>query len=146
MSRVTIRRFDIIRAANVVAALYAVVVAIFGLLIVLPIALLGGFAGMRGDAGSGLGVFGAGLVGGLIFTLIGILVYGILGWIMTAIVVALYNVVAGRIGGIQADVEITGFYGAPGYGGPGYPMQPANPTWPAPGGPSAPPPGWGPPR
>lgn len=148
MSRVTIRRFDVIRTANIVAALYAVIVAVFGLLVFLPFALIAGLAGSQVEGGSAIGIFGAGLVGGLIFTLFAIVIYGIMGWIMTAIMVALYNFVAGRIGGIQADVEIQGPYGMPGYGGPGYPAPGyGTPAWPAPGSPGgppvAPPPGWG---
>jgi hypothetical protein len=148
MTRVTIRRFDVIRAANIAALLYAVIVAVFSLLFIVPFALIAGVAGSRADGGMGLGIFGAGLVGGLIFMLVGIVLYGILGWITTAIMVALYNFVAGRIGGIQADVEIQGPYGMPGYGGPGYPAPGyGNPAWPAPGAPGgapvAPPSGWG---
>ena len=149
MSRVTIRRFDVIRAANIAALLYAVIVAVFGLLFFLPFSLLAGMVGSRmGDSGVGIGLFGAGIAGALIFTLIGIVFYGIAGWIMTAIMVALYNFIAGRIGGIQADVEIQGPYGMPGFGGPGYPAPGyGNPAWPAPGAPGGapvpPPPGWG---
>jgi len=149
VSRVTIRRFDIIRAANIAALLYAVIIAVVGLLVFLPFSLIAGVAGSRaGDSGVGIGLFGAGVVGALIFTLFGIVFYAITGWIMTAIMVALYNFVAGRIGGLQADVEIQGPYGMPGYGGPGYPAPGyGNPAWPAPGAPGgapvAPPPGWG---
>lgn len=150
MSRVTIRRIDVIRAANIAAVLYAVIVAIVGLLFFLPLTLLVGVAGSRVEGGGAIA--GAGIVGALLFTLLGIVIYGVIGWIMTAIMVALYNLVAGRVGGIQADVEIQGPYGMPGYGGPGYPAPgyPApgygNPAWPAPGtpgGPVSPPPGWG---
>jgi hypothetical protein len=149
MTRVTIRRFDIIRAANIAAVLYAVIVAVFSLLFFLPFTLIVGIAGSRaGDSGMGLGIFGAGIAGALIFTLVGIVAYGIMGWIMTAIMVALYNFVAGRVGGIQADVEMSGPYGGPGFGGPGYPAPGyGGPTWPAPGAPggppASPPPGWG---
>jgi hypothetical protein len=153
MSRVTIRRFDVIRVANIAAVLYALIFAVVGLLFFLPFSLIAGIAGSRaGDGGMGIGLFGAGVAGALVFTLFGIVFYAIAGWIMTAIMVALYNVVAGRIGGIQADVEIQGPYGTPGYGGPGHgPGYPApgygNPAWPAPGTPGgapvSPPPGWG---
>jgi hypothetical protein len=145
MTRVTIRRFDVIRAANIAAVLYAVLIAVISLLFFLPFTLIAGIAGSQaGDSGIGLGIFGAGVVGVLIFTLFGIVIYAIIGWITTAIMVALYNVVAGRVGGIQADVELQGPYG---YGGPGYPAPGyGNPAWPAPGAPGAavpPPPGWG---
>ena len=161
MNRVTIRRFDVIRTANVVAVLYAVAVIIVVLLFFVPFMLIAGLAGMN-TSGSEMGsVVGAGLVGGLLFAVIGIAFYGVVGWVMTAIVCALYNFVAGRIGGIRVIVDVEGPYpGAPAYGGPGYPAGygvPAvgTPTWPAPGspgspggsgspgGPAAPPPGWG---
>ena len=141
MNRVTIRRFDVIRTANVVAVLYAVaviIVALVFLVLFLLIAALGG----RGYSGSEMGgVIGAGLVGGLLFAVIGIVFYGVVGWVMTAIVCALYNVVAGRIGGIRVIVDVEGPYpGAPAYGGPGYPAGygvPAvgTPASPAPGSP-----------
>jgi hypothetical protein len=46
--------------------------------------------------------------------------YGVIGWIMTAIMCALYNFVAGRIGGIRVEVDVEGPYP----GGPGYPYPP----------------------
>jgi hypothetical protein len=158
MNRITIRRFDVVRTANVVAALYMAIVLIFGLLFFVPFALFGGIAASR-VGGSGAAIFGAGLVGSLIFVAIGVVVYGVIGWIMTAIMVALYNFVAGRVGGIRMVVDLEVPYGAPGYGGPGYPAGYGGggygtPQWPAPGSPGAPgggaptqPPGWGqPPR
>ncbi len=159
MNRVTIRRFDVIRTANVVAVLYAVAVIIVALVFLVPFLLIAALGG-TGYSGSEMGgVIGAGLVGGLLFVVIGIVFYGVVGWVMTAIVCALYNFVAGRIGGIRVVVDVEGPYpGAPTYGGPGYPAGygvPAvgTPTWPAPGSPGgqgdptappmAPPPGWG---
>ena len=158
MNRVTIRRFDVIRTANVVAVLYAVAVIIVVLVFFVPFMLIAGLAGMN-TPGSEMGsVVGAGLVGGLLFVLIGVVFYGAMGWVMTAIVCALYNFVAGRVGGIRVIVDVEGPYpGAPAYGGPGYPAGygvPAvgTPAWPAPGspggpsgpdGPMPPPPAWG---
>ena len=158
MNRVTIRHFDVVRTANVVAVLYAVAVIIVVLVFFVPFMLIAGVAGM-GSSGSGMGsVVGAGLVGGLLFATIGIVFYGVVGWVMTTIVCALYNFVAGRIGGIRVVVDVEGPYpGLSGYGGPGYPAGygvPAvgTPTWPAPGspggpggpdGPMPPPPAWG---
>jgi hypothetical protein len=162
MNRVTIRRFDVIRTANVVAVLYAVAVIIVVLVFFVPFLLIAGLAGMSSSDSEMGSVVGAGLVGGLLFAGIGIVFYGAVGWVMTAIVCALYNFVAGRIGGIRVIVDVEGPYpGTPAYGGPGYPAGygvPAvgTPTWPAPGSPggpsgpsgptappTAPPPGWG---
>ncbi len=152
MNRVTIRRFDVVRTANVVAVLYAVAVVFVVLVFFVPFLLIAALAGMRTDGAEMGGVIGAGLVGGLLFVLIGVVFYGVMGWIMTAIVCALYNFVAGRIGGIRVVVDVEGPYpGVPVYGGPGYPAGygvPAvgTPVWPAPGSPgrsAAPPPGPG---
>lgn len=92
-----IRRFGIIQTANVVAVLYIVVVAIF----LIPLALIVGIAGTAArpsDAGVAVG-------GVLAFGVIIALFYGVFGWIFTAIACALYNLVAGWVGGIQVQVE-----------------------------------------
>jgi hypothetical protein len=153
MNRVTIRRFDVVRTATVAAALYALIAIVFGLLFFLPFGLLAGVAGMRTDSGAGgAGLVGVGIVGTLVFVLFGVVFYGVVGWVMTAIMCALYNFVAGRVGGIRVEVDVEGPYGGgPGYPAPGYPAAyPApgygTPAWPvpgSPGGPTAPPPGWG---
>ena len=159
MNRITIRRFDVVRTANMVAALYGVIFLVVGLLFLIPFALLAGIAGSRADGASGVGIAGAGILGGIILTLVGVVAYTVMGWIMTAILCALYNVVAGRMGGISVEADVQGPYGGgpgsivPGYPGyPGYPAgygapgSPGTPSWPAPGSPGAPtppPPGWG---
>ncbi len=153
MNRITIRRFDVVRTANIAAALYLVITLVIALVFALPIVLLVSVAGTQ-YAGDGMGaIMGAGVVGVLIFAVIASLVYAVMGWIITAIVVALYNFVAGRIGGLQVDVTIEG--PMPGYGGQGgygYPAQPAQPAQPAPpqgsgsGQPPVPPSGWGQPQ
>jgi hypothetical protein len=67
-------------------------------------------------------LFGAGLVGVLIFAVVGALFYAVVGWVMTAIVCVLYNFVAGRVGGIRVEVQVEGPYpGGPSYGMPAYP-------------------------
>jgi hypothetical protein len=152
VTRVSIRRFDVVRAANIAALLYVVIILI-GMAIFVPFALLAGIAGSQ-YADSDMGaVMGAGVVGILLGGLFLAVVYGVMGWIMTAIAVALFNFVAGRLGGLQADVVIESplpYHGAPmPYGAPvapyaatGYPGAPGGP--PSPGGPAAPPPpGWG---
>ena len=85
MNRVTIRRFDVVRTANVVAVLYAVAVSLVVLVFFVPFMLIAGLAA-RGSSGSDMGLVGAGLVGGLLFAVIGIVFYGVVGWVMTAIV------------------------------------------------------------
>jgi hypothetical protein len=92
------------------------------------------------------------LVGGLLLTVF----YTIFGWIFTAIACALYNGVAGRVGGIEIQIEST-TPGAPGGGYPAYgyptygvpapypaPVQyPAPGQYPAPVQPGGPPAPWG---
>jgi hypothetical protein len=88
-----IRRFGIVKTANIVAVMYVVVIAIF----VIPVALFVVLFG-RGQAGIGaVGVLGFGLFAAVI--------YGALGWVFTALACALYNVVAGWVGGIEVQVE-----------------------------------------
>ena len=150
MNRVTIKHFDVVRTANMVAVLYAVIVLVMLVVFIVPVALLGGIAGMSmSDSRVGAGVLGLGLLGGLLFAVVGMVFYGVMGWVMTAILCALYNVVAGRIGGIRLQVDVEGPYpGGPGYGAPVFPSgyraaQAAPPAVaPAPGT-LPPPPGWG---
>jgi hypothetical protein len=77
------------------------------------------------------------VAGVLIFGLLATVFYAAIGWVMTAIACALYNLVAGWVGGIEVEIEglppsgpgygspyspgypVTG-YGSPGYGSPGH--------------------------
>jgi hypothetical protein len=101
MTRLTIVRFDVVRTANIVAALYAVVVLVVGLLFLVPLAIIGGaaFDQYGGEAAAGVG-------GALALGAMAVVFYGIIGWVMTAIVCALYNVIAGRIGGMRIEVQV----------------------------------------
>jgi hypothetical protein len=90
----TIRRFSVIKTATVVAVMYAVIVAV----VIIPLAILAVAFG-RGDSG------GAGVVGFLVFGLLAALIYGVFGWIFTAIACAVYNLAAGWVGGIEVQVD-----------------------------------------
>ena len=152
MTRVSIRRFDVIRAANIAAVLYAVIVVIFGL-IFLPFFLLVGVAGVSTSSASGVDVgrfMGGGIVAFLVAIGFATVFYAIIGWIFTAIAVSLFNFVAGRLGGLQADVVIESQppaggmpvpYGYP----PGYGGQPPYAA-PGQGQPPTPPANWGQPQ
>ena len=149
MQRLTIRRFDVIRTANVVAVLYALMFAVFGLIFLVPFALFG-IAGSN-SGGNGAGLFAASLAGGLIFYVLIVAFYSFIGWIATIIVLGFYNFVAGRMGGIRFVVDVEGpaggYPGYPGYPAPapypgGYPAPSPSPY--APGGPAAPGPGTAP--
>jgi hypothetical protein len=99
-----IRRFGVIRTANVVAFFYVVIIVV----IVVPIGLIVAIAAPgRANLLGGAGAFAGNVVGpGII--LIGLLIavfYGVLGWIFTALACLLYNFAAGMIGGIEIQLE-----------------------------------------
>lgn len=119
---VRIRRFGIVRTATTIAVLYIVIVALFAV----PFALFAAAAGGVPNAASG-GRFGA--VEILILAAIVAAVYGVFGWIATAIACGIYNLAARFTGGIVVETE------------PVTPPPPA-PAWgPVPGttGPASPP-------
>jgi len=97
-----IRRFGVIKTANVVAFLYVVIIAI----IFVPIALIVAVAAPSADFGNARGF--AGNAGGVAVVFVGLLAavfYGIVGWIFTAIACLLYNFAAGMIGGVEIQLE-----------------------------------------
>ena len=144
MHRLTIARFDVVRTANIVAALYAVIFLVIGLLFAVPLTILALAAGR--DAGPGIAI--GGVIGGLVLLVLAIVFYAGIGWVMTALVCLLYNALAGRIGGIRVDVQPEGPTGM-GLGGPGWPAAaplaagPGPASTPITGGPPQPPAGWG---
>jgi hypothetical protein len=137
-----LRRFGVVRTATVVGVMYALLVAI----IVIPILLLVGVAGVQTDVGTGgpavigepgsdlgTGTAGAGalgIAGLLLIGLLAALLYGIVGWVLTAIVCLLYNLVARWTGGIEVQVvqapppEVVPAWGPR----PGSPVGPGGPT------------------
>ena len=141
MQRLTIARFDVVRTANIVAALYAVIFVVIGLLIAVPIMIRALAAGR--DVGPG--VAAGGVIGGLALLVFAVGFYVGIGWVVTAVVCLLYNALAGRIGGIRVDVQPEG-PASMGSGAPGWPAAaplaaPSSP--PITGGPPQPPSGWG---
>ena len=123
MQRLTIARFDPVRTANIVAALYAVVVLVFGALLAIPFGLVALVAGERSGQP---GLAGGGVIGIVLLLLIAVVFYAGVGWVFTALTCALYNWLAGRMGGIQVDVRQE----MPAYGGPipAWGAQPAAPA------------------
>jgi hypothetical protein len=90
-----IKRFGVLKLAIVYGALMAAVGLIGALLFLMfgtMIAGIGGHAGIMGAAG---------IAAVIIFPIM----YGILGFIFGAIGAALYNLIAGVVGGIEIDVE-----------------------------------------
>ena len=96
---VRIRRFNVVKTATVVALMYTVIVAVFAI----PFFLLFAIAGVSVNGGPTQAV-GNG-VGLLVVAIVAALVYGLLGWIATAILCLLYNFVAGLVGGIEVEVD-----------------------------------------
>jgi hypothetical protein len=120
-----IRRFGVIKTATVVAVMYMLIVAVF----VVPFLLLAlVFAPTQGSSAMG------GIAGILVFGLVAIFLYGLIGWIFTAIAAAIYNLAAGWVGGIEVQIETV----AP---PPPMPVWAASPTVPPPpaGSPGPPP-------
>ena len=91
-----IRRFGVMKTATVVAVMYMLIVAIF----VVPIALIALFVAPSQGLSAGAGVVGILTVG-----VVAILGYGLAGWVFTALALALYNLAAGWVGGIEVQVE-----------------------------------------
>lgn len=91
-----IRRFGVMKTATVVAVMYMVIVAVF----VVPIALIGLLvAPSQGSAA------GSTVVSIVIFGVVAIFAYGLIGWVFTALAAAVYNLAAGWVGGIEVQVE-----------------------------------------
>ena len=128
-----IRRFAIVQTATTVAAIYVFVIALFAI----PAAIIVGLAASN-DNGS------ASALGLLFFALIAAAIYGLIFWVITAIGCALYNLVAGWVGGIQLQIDAVAPPAPPPSWGPitqgaPPPSPPAPPTW-GPTTPSDPPP------
>lgn len=98
-----IRRFGVIRTANVVAFLYVVIIAVIFVPIALIFAVAAPNAGIGGQGGAFIG--NAGGIAIIFFGLLLAIFYGIVGWIFTAIACLLYNFAAGMIGGIEIQLE-----------------------------------------
>ena len=112
----TIRRFSVMKTATVVAVMYVVIVAIF----IVPFGILA-IASGGGDSGAGAGV------SVLVLGLIAAVVYGVFGWVFTAIACAIYNLAAGWVGGIEVQVDQSAPPPAPQLWAPSAP-PPAPPT------------------
>ena len=113
-----IRRFGVLSVAKIWGTLYALFGLIAGVILAL-ISLAGGFASMatqeNGGPGAFMGIFFG--VGAVIFAP---LFYGALGFIVGLIGSALYNWLAGMVGGIEVELQ-----GAPVLGGVPATAQPS---------------------
>ena len=95
-----INRVGPLSVAKLAGMLYAILGLIFGAIISL-IALAGGMAANADEPGAGTAgvIFGAGAV------IVLPILYGCLGFVMTLLTAALYNVTARIVGGVQIDVS-----------------------------------------
>ena len=94
-----IRRIGPLSFAKITGVLYGLMGLIFGAIISLVSLVGGAFAPPGSDAGPMGMLFGAAAVVVLpIF-------YGVLGFVMSLIAAALYNLAAGWVGGIEIDVQ-----------------------------------------
>ncbi len=89
-----IRRFGVVKTATIAAVMYVLVTLAF----VFPITIIVALAGPTSSSSLSAGPF---LLGGLFAAAI----YGLLGWVFTAIACVFYNIAAGIVGGIQVEVE-----------------------------------------
>jgi len=95
-----INRVGPLSVAKLAGMLYAILGLIFGAIISL-IALAGGMAANPDEPGAATvgAIFGAGAV------IVLPILYGCLGFVMTLLMAALYNMIARIVGGVQIDVS-----------------------------------------
>jgi len=99
-----LRHIDVTSAFKIGAVTSALTFAIIGLIIFLPMSMLGiGAMSMLG--GRNMGGAGMGLVGASFAYMMMIVFYGIMGGIGGAVWAWVYNMVAGWIGGLQFDLD-----------------------------------------
>lgn len=98
MARMVLRRIDPISAGKISGAIYVIMGLIVGAIFSL-ISLLGVAAAGTRDAGMLGALFGVGAI--VIFPLF----YGVLGFIVTVISAAIYNLVAGWVGGVVVELD-----------------------------------------
>lgn len=91
----TLKRIDVFSAARIGGLLYFLI----SLIIILPMALLMGSMGMAADEGPTMFPF---MGVGLIFIPV---IYGIAGFIASAIAAWAYNLLAGWVGGVRIELE-----------------------------------------
>jgi hypothetical protein len=96
-----IRRISPLSAGKLAGVLYAVMGLIIGIVFAL-IGMLGAAAGAMSDSE-------AGALPGMLFGVGAIVImpvfYGVLGFVMSAFMAWLYNLVAGLVGGLEIEIE-----------------------------------------
>ncbi len=102
-----IRRFDVWSVSKMMAVMYAILGFLVGLIYAFFLFLFGAAAAASGDEGAGAAVAVMGGLGVGVVILFPIL-YGLLGLIGGALSTWLYNVLAGRLGGVRFEVTGAG--------------------------------------
>ena len=92
-----VKRIGPLSCAKLVGFLYAILGLCFGAVMSL-VSLVGGFAGQTGEAATFGAIFGA-----MAIVILPIL-YGGIGFVTTLISAALYNVLAGVLGGVEIEI------------------------------------------
>jgi hypothetical protein len=90
-----IKKIGVLSFAKIYGAILATIMLIVGLIATVITVLIGLFVG---SIGPGVGVV-------LGFTLAGIILYGIFGFVAGAIGSYIYNIVASKVGGIEIELE-----------------------------------------
>jgi hypothetical protein len=99
-----LKRVDIGSLFKVAFVLYAVLGLVAGLMVALVFMMVGSLGSLLADEGiPGFGMVTG--VAGLIMVPLLAMMYGIMGSIVVAIVGLLYNLAAGRVGGIKLEFE-----------------------------------------
>ena len=97
--RKVVRRIGVLSIGKLAGLLYASLGLIIGALVALA-STLGGLAGLAQGESSRLGMFfGVGAI------VIAPILYGTIGALMGMLMAALYNLVAGMIGGVELEVD-----------------------------------------
>jgi len=94
----TITRVGPLSVAKVAGLLYVIMGFVFGALFSL-LAMAGAFASGNGEAGAMGAIFGVGAI------VLMPIFYGCLGFVMTLIMAALFNVAAGIVGGVEIEAR-----------------------------------------
>ena len=98
-----IKRIGVLKAAIVQGCVMALFGLLMGLCFLFFGTMLGGlFGAANNQAGAGLGF---GLLGGIGMVIFLPIMYGVIGFVAGAIGAAVYNLVAGFVGGIEIEVE-----------------------------------------
>ena len=98
--RKVVRRVGVVSIGKIAGLLYAALGLIIGTLIAC-VSMLGGFAGLAAGERAGI----VGMVFGVGAIIIAPIFYGTIGALMGMLMSAIYNLVAGAVGGVELEVD-----------------------------------------